>query len=154
MDNSQLHRNRVRKTRAMRVRQRLRGNEEKPRLTVYKSSKHLYVQLIDDEKGATLASTSTLSKEFSKTEFNRKNKDSGKKLGLKIAELAKGKNVQSVIFDRGRFKYHGVIASIADGAREVDLRNKRPFASLQSSRSPISSLSQLSIGPPPLCLGC
>jgi len=122
MENSQLHRNHIRTKRAMRVRQRLRGNQEKPRLSVFKSSKHLYVQLIDDVQSTTIASTSTLSKEFRQTEYNRKNKDSAKQLGLKIAELAKGKNIKTVVFDRGRFKYHGVIASIADGAREGGLQ--------------------------------
>lgn len=122
MENSQLHRNHVRKNRAMRVRKRLRGNQEKPRLSVYKSGKHLYVQIIDDEQSATLASTSTLTKEFRETEHKRKNKDSAKQLGLKIAELAKSKNVSTVVFDRGRFKYHGVIAAVADGAREGGLQ--------------------------------
>jgi large subunit ribosomal protein L18 len=122
MEKSQLHRNRVRKKRAMRVRQRVRGNRETPRLSVFKSVKHLYVQLIDDEQSETLASASTLSKELRQTEYNRKNKESAKRLGLKIAELAKGKNVEKVVFDRGRFKYHGLIAAIADGAREGGLQ--------------------------------
>lgn len=122
MENSQLRRNRVRKTRAMRVRKTLRGNLQKPRLSVFKSSKHLLVQLIDDEKGTTLASASTLSKELRQTEHNRKSKESAKELGLKIAELAKGKNIKKAIFDRGRFKYHGVIASLAEGAREGGLQ--------------------------------
>ncbi len=122
MDSSQLRRNRVRHKRALRVRQTLRGNLEKPRMSVFKSAKHLYVQIIDDEQSATLASTSTRSKEFSKTEYNRKNKESAKQLGIKIAELAKEKNVKAVIFDRGRFKYHGVIAALADGAREAGLQ--------------------------------
>lgn len=122
MEKSQLHRNRVRVKRAQRVRQRLRGNQEKPRLSVHKTSKHLYVQLIDDENAVTMASTSTVSKEFRETEFNRKNKDAAKKLGLKIAELAKAHGVERVVFDRGRYKYHGSIASVADGAREGGLQ--------------------------------
>jgi len=122
MDTSQLHRNHVRKMRTMRVRKRLRGNQEKPRLSVFKSAKHLYVQLIDDEQAVTLVSTSTQGKEFQQTEYNRKNKPSAKQLGLKIAELAKERNVSTVVFDRGRFKYHGVIAAVADGAREGGLQ--------------------------------
>jgi large subunit ribosomal protein L18 len=121
MEKSQLRRSRVREKRALRVRKCLRGNQEKPRLSVFKSGKHLYVQLIDDEQSATLASASTLSKEFQQTEHNRKGKEAAKRLGLKIAELAKGKNVKTVIFDRGRFKYHGLLALIADGAREGGL---------------------------------
>ena len=122
MDTSQTHKQHTRKMRTFRVRKHLRGSGEKPRLCVVKSGLHLYVQLIDDEKAVTLASASTLSQEFQKTEYNRKNKESGKQLGLKIAELAKQKNVNAVVFDRGRSKYHGVIASVADGAREGGLQ--------------------------------
>jgi large subunit ribosomal protein L18 len=122
MDSSQLHRNHIRKKRVLRVRSNLRGSLEKPRLSVNKTGKHLYIQLIDDESSSTLASTSTLSKEFRESELIRKNKDTAKRLGLKIAELAKQKNVQRVVFDRGRYKYHGLIASIADGAREGGLQ--------------------------------
>lgn len=122
MEKSQLHRNRVRKNRAMRVRKRLRGSQDKPRLSVYKSGKHLYVQVINDEQGVTLVSTSTLSKDFRQSDYNRKNLDSAKQLGLKIAGLAKKENVTTVVFDRGRFKYHGVIAAVADGAREGGLQ--------------------------------
>jgi len=122
MDNSQLHRNFTRVKRALRVRQQLRGNQAKPRLSVNKTGKHLYIQLIDDEKAMTLASISTLSKEFRESENNRKNKETGKQLGLKIAELAKQKDIQRVVFDRGRYKYHGVVASVADGAREGGLQ--------------------------------
>lgn len=122
MDKSLTHKNYTRKKRKLRVRKHLRGNGVKPRLCVVKSGLHLYVQLIDDESAITLASVSTLSKEFQKTEYNRRNKESGKQLGLKIAELAKQKNVNAVIFDRGSSKYHGVIASVADGAREGGLQ--------------------------------
>lgn len=122
MEKSQIRRNCVRKTRALRVRKTLRGNLEKPRLSVFKSGRHVYVQLIDDEHGVTLASASTLSKEFQNTEHNRKNIESGKQVGLKIATLAKEKNVEKVVFDRGRFKYHGVVAAVADGAREGGLQ--------------------------------
>jgi large subunit ribosomal protein L18 len=122
MDKSQIHKNQVRRKRKLRVRKSLRGCQAKPRLCVVKSGMHLYVQLIDDEKAVTLASTSTLSKEFQNTEYNRKNKASGKQLGLKIAQLAKQKQVNTVVFDRGLSKYHGVIASVAEGAREGGLQ--------------------------------
>lgn len=121
MKNSQKQINRIRRKRQQRVRKHVRGNGEKPRLCVMKTGEHLYVQLIDDEQSMTLASISTLSKEFRKSEFNRKNKTSAKQLGMKMAELAKNKNVNTVVFDRGRFKYHGVIAAVADGAREGGL---------------------------------
>jgi large subunit ribosomal protein L18 len=122
MEKSHSHKVKIRQKRALRVRKKLRGNQEKPRLCVVKTAKHVYAQLIDDERAITLASASTLSKEFSKTEYNRKNKDSAKQVGLKIAALAKKKNVNQVVFDRGRFKYHGVIASVADGVREGGLQ--------------------------------
>lgn len=91
------------------------------RLSVVKTNAHIHVQLIDDTKGETLASTSTISSDFRGGEFGRKNKNSGKQLGLKIAELALKMQVKQVTFDRGPFKYHGVIAAVADGAREGGL---------------------------------
>jgi len=121
MENSQIKRSRIRCKRAMRVRKNLRGTFEKPRLSVVKTNCHVHVQLIDDENAHTLVSTSTIAKEFRNTEFNRKNKASAKQLGLKIAELAKAKDIKRVVFDRGPFKYHGVIAAVADGAREGGL---------------------------------
>ncbi|MCH9625796.1 MAG: 50S ribosomal protein L18 [Chlamydiales bacterium] len=121
MESSQKHRNRIRKTRAMRVGKHVRGSQEKPRLKVIRSNTQVYVQLIDDEKSITLASTSTLSKDSKNTESQKKNVTSAKQLGLKIAELAKEKNVQKVVFDRGRYRYHGIVAAIADGAREGGL---------------------------------
>ncbi len=110
-----------RKRRAKRLRRKVRGDESRPRLNVIKSNKHIHVQLIDDETMVTLAGISTLSKEFRQTEFNKKNKASAKQLGLKIAELSKAKNVKKIIFDRGPHKYHGVLAAVADGAREGGL---------------------------------
>jgi large subunit ribosomal protein L18 len=107
--------------RATRNRKHLRGNQEQPRLCVIKTNKHLHVQLIDDEASTTIASTSTISKDFKGGDFGKKNKDSAKQLGLKIAELAKNKNVKRAVFDRGPFKYHGVVAALADGAREGGL---------------------------------
>lgn len=121
MDGSQVRKNRVQKTRCFRVRKRLRGSLVKPRLSVVKTNNHVHVQIINDEEAVTLVSTSTISKEFRNSEFNLKNKNSAKQLGLKIAQLAKQKNVQKVVFDRGSSKYHGVIAAVADGAREGGL---------------------------------
>ncbi|NGX54924.1 MAG: 50S ribosomal protein L18 [Chlamydiae bacterium] len=110
-----------RKRRARRLRRKVRGNETRPRLNVVKSNKHIHVQVINDETMLTLVGISTLSKEFRQTEFNKKSKASGKQLGLKIAELSIAKNVKKVIFDRGPYKYHGVLAAVADGAREGGL---------------------------------
>jgi len=118
----QLIRQKVRRRRTMRVRKKLQGSSLRPRLSVVKSNNHIQAQLIDDEAGVTLGSTSTLSKEFRKTEFNMKNKASAKKLGEKIAEIAREKNIKEVIFDRGRFKYHGILAELADAARGSGLK--------------------------------
>ncbi|MFZ0566217.1 MAG: 50S ribosomal protein L18 [Chlamydiales bacterium] len=121
MERNQKKRSELRKKRALRVRKHVQGTSEKPRLSVVKTNAHVHVQLIDDEKSMTLASVSTLSKEFRKTEFNRRNKTSAKQLGVKIAELAIGKNIKRIVFDRGWFKYQGVLAAVADGAREKGL---------------------------------
>ena len=121
MESSQKNTTRIRRKRVMRIRKRLRGNHEKPRLCVIKTNKNIHVQLIDDEKSLTLASTSTLAKDFRTTEFNKRNQSSAKQLGLKIAALAKEKAVKRVVLDRSGFKYTGVIAAVADGAREGGL---------------------------------
>jgi large subunit ribosomal protein L18 len=117
-----LLRHRLRQKRQMRVRKHLRGNEIKPRLCVVKSNKHIQAQLIDDESGKTLGAVATFAKEFRNTEFNKRNKASAKKLGERIAEIAKEKNIKEVIFDRGPFKYHGVLAELADAARAAGLQ--------------------------------
>lgn len=112
----------LRQKRAVRVRKNLRGCGNKPRLCVVKTNKHILVQLIDDEKGATLGSASTCSKDLRDTEFNKKNKASARKLGELIAEIAKSKNITEVIFDRGPFKYHGILAELANAARASGLQ--------------------------------
>lgn len=108
---------RLREKRALRVRKRLLGTSTKPRLCVVKSNCHIQAQLIDDETGYTLGSTATFAKEFRNTEFNKKNKASARKLGEQIAEIAKSKNIKEVVFDRGPFKYHGILAELANAAR-------------------------------------
>lgn len=113
---------RTRKTRAMRVRKRLKGTSLKPRLSVHKSNCHLQVQLIDDENSVTLAGISTFSKEFRETEFNRKSKDSARKLGEYIAEKAKQQSIKEVVFDRGPYKYTGLLAELANAARNAGLK--------------------------------
>lgn len=110
------------KKRALRVRKTLRGCQQKPRLSVVKSNKHIQVQIIDDEAGVTLGGTATFAKEFANTEFGKKSKAAAKKLGEKIAEIAKEKNIKEVVFDRGPFKYHGVLAELADAARAAGLQ--------------------------------
>jgi large subunit ribosomal protein L18 len=106
----------------MRVRKKLEGTAAVPRLSVSKTNAHIYAQLIDDVKALTLAGVGTLSKENQKTEYSRKSKQAARHLGKQIAELAKGKNVERVIFDRGRYKFHGIVAELAAGAREAGLQ--------------------------------
>jgi large subunit ribosomal protein L18 len=122
MGSNLLRKERVRRTRVLRVRKKLRGTAEKPRLCVIKSNKHIHVQLINDEQGKTLGSAATFSKEFANTEFAKKNKASAAKLGEKIAEVAKSQHITQVVFDRGPAKYHGILASLADSARAAGLQ--------------------------------
>lgn len=121
MESGKQQRNRQREKRQFRIRKRLRGTAEKPRLCVIRSNQHIYVQLIDDEISQTIVSASTLDKQVRDTELGGKDKASARELGLKIAQLAKGKNIKKTVLDRGSRKYHGAIAALADGAREGGL---------------------------------
>lgn len=121
MESSTIQTTQKRLRRKLRVRAKLHGTAEKPRMCVVKTNKHIQVQLIDDDAGHTIAAISTLSKEFRSTEFNRKNKVAAHQLGVRIAELAKEKQIVKVIFDRGASKYHGVLAALADAARSNGL---------------------------------
>ena len=122
MSKAAIRKQTLRKKRAWRVRKRIQGSSIKPRMCVVKSNQHIQVQLIDDQSGVTLGAISTCSKEFKNTEFNRKNKASARKLGEKIAEIAREKNITTVIFDRGPFKYHGILAELANAARTAGLQ--------------------------------
>lgn len=122
MINITKNRQRLRVSRALRVRKHIHGTAAKPRLCVVKSNKHIQVQLIDDDNHVIIGSTATFSKEFKNTEFARKNKGSAAKLGEKIAQIAQQKNVNEIVFDRGPFKYHGILAALADAARNAGLK--------------------------------
>jgi large subunit ribosomal protein L18 len=91
------------------------------RLTVFRSSKHIYVQLIDDDKGVTLATASTLEKTMREAGNKGADIDAAKAVGKLIAERAKEKNIKEVVFDRGSYLYHGRIKALADAAREGGL---------------------------------
>jgi len=121
MESNIIQRNRKRIKRAMATRRHLRGTAEKPRLSVMKSNLHIAVQLIDDENGVTLASASTLMKKF-KSKALSNNKAAAKIVGTEIGELAREKNITTVVFDRGHNQYHGVIAELADAARATGLK--------------------------------
>ncbi len=109
--------------RKSRVRKKVLGTAERPRLTVRKSLRNVFAQIIDDEKMATLIGLSSDSKEMEKIISDKDNKTAAaKKVGLKLAELAKAKGIEAVVFDRNRFRYHGRIKAVADGAREGGLK--------------------------------
>jgi large subunit ribosomal protein L18 len=105
-----------------RFRQYVRGTAQRPRLTVFRSLRHLYAQIIDDERGVTMAAVSTLDKASTGDLGSTGNREAGKKVGELIAERAKSVGVDTVVFDRGGFQYHGVIRAIAEGAREAGLK--------------------------------
>ena len=112
-----IRKHRQQERRRMRVRSHMHGTALKPRLSVMKSNKHIHVQLIDDDKGVTLGSVSTISKEFRSTPNGKKNKESARKLGETIGGFAAKGNIKEIIFDRGPYKYHGILAELADGVR-------------------------------------
>ena len=105
-----------------RSRQQVRGTAQRPRLAVFRSLRHLYAQVIDDEKGVTIAAVSTLDKASAGDLKSTGGREAGKRVGELIAERAKSQGVESVVFDRGGFQYHGVIRAIAEGAREAGLK--------------------------------
>jgi len=105
--------------RKQRIRRNISGTPEKPRLTIFRSLKHLYAQLIDDTSGKTIASVSTLEKEHGKAAPNKSNAEA---LGKRMADRAKAVQVETVVFDRNGFLYHGVVKAFADAAREGGLR--------------------------------
>lgn len=110
-----------RKRRHKRVRKDIIGTPNKPRLSVYKSNKHIYAQLVDDINEETIAAASTLKPEVEDNVENTSNKKAAKEVGKMIADLAKDNDIKKVIFDKGGFTYHGRIASLADAARENGL---------------------------------
>lgn len=107
-----------RKRRKTGIRKGIFGSPAKPRLSVYRSSKHIYAQLIDDFEGKTLASASTVQIKSEKGG----NVDAAKEIGSKIAEAAKSAGIEAVAFDRNGFKYHGRVKALADAAREGGLK--------------------------------
>lgn len=102
----------------MRVRKKITGTSERPRMTVYKSLSHLYVQLIDDLSGKTIVSCSTTEKGFS----GSKNREAAKKIGEQVAKRALDNKINCVVFDRNGFRYHGKIKELADAARGAGLK--------------------------------
>jgi len=112
----------ARKRRHIRVRKNVHGTAEKPRLNVYRSLNEIYVQVIDDNKGHTLASASTIDGELKKKAKGMTKKEQATLVGQTIAERATKKGIKEVVFDRGGYKYIGRVAALADGAREKGLQ--------------------------------
>lgn len=110
----------LRQKKHQRIRRKIAGTAEIPRLCVYKSLNHIYAQVIDDSEGVTLVAASTLEEDF-KDLGSRTNTEAAKKVGSRIAEKAREKGITSVVFDRNGYKYHGNIAALADAARETGL---------------------------------
>jgi len=111
----------ARQKRQSRVRKKIRGTSERPRLNVFKSSRHIYAQLIDDTTGATLVSASTLIEDVATGLTHTGNLEAAKKVGEAVAKRALDKDIKSVVFDRNGFLYHGRIKALADAARENGL---------------------------------
>ncbi|MFN8009313.1 MAG: 50S ribosomal protein L18 [Terriglobia bacterium] len=105
-----------------RIRKRIQGTAARPRLNVYRSLTHIYAQLIDDLKGVTLTSASTVDKEVRAQSKSGGNISGAKLVGTEIAKRAKGLGIQSVVYDRGGYKYHGRIKALAEAAREAGLK--------------------------------
>lgn len=117
-----INRNEMRKSRHERVRQKVYGTPEKPRLNVYRSNNHIYAQVIDDVNGNTLTSASTLDPELKGKLSSTHNKDAAKQVGELVGKRALEKGIDTVVFDRGGYIYHGRIKELADGAREAGLK--------------------------------
>lgn len=107
--------------RAVRVRKRVSGTAERPRLTVFRSNQHIYAQLIDDVGGRTVASASTLDSEVA-TGLSGSKRDAANAVGALVARRALEKGIAEVVFDRGGYRYHGRVAALAAAAREVGLK--------------------------------
>jgi large subunit ribosomal protein L18 len=114
--------NNPRIVRHKRVRKKISGNSMRPRLCVFRSLKHIYAQLIDDERGDTLVGVSSLSPEIKATISNGGDIAAAKEVGRLIAQKALEKNITQVVFDRAGYKFHGRVAALADAAREKGLQ--------------------------------
>lgn len=107
--------------RKVRVRKKVVGTDERPRVCVFRSNKHVYAQVISDSQGRTLVSVSTLSKELADAAKKSKGVDAAKQVGVALAKVCQEKNIKRVVFDRNGFLYHGQVKAVAEGAREGGL---------------------------------
>jgi len=111
-----------RKKRHQRIRVKIQGSVSRPRLNVFRSSRHIYAQLIDDESSNTLVAVNTVQASIAAEVKGKSGREQADIVGKKLAELAKSKNVETVVFDRGGFAYRGRIKALADGARSGGLK--------------------------------
>jgi len=111
-----------RERRKLRIRRKLSGTAERPRVTVFRSLKHIYAQAIDDVSGKTLAHTSTLAADVKSAISESDKTDAAKKVGAALAKALLAKGVSQVVFDRNGYLYHGRVSALADGAREAGLK--------------------------------
>ena len=107
--------------RKKRIRKKLSGNPERPRLTVFRSDKHIYAQIVDDTVGTTLAAVSTLSTEYQEAESAKGKVNAAKRVGELIARKAQDQGITKVVFDRSGYIYHGRVQALADAARQAGL---------------------------------
>ena len=110
-----------RQRRKYRIRNKVSGSTERPRLSVFRSGKHIYAQVIDDTSGKTLAAASTLSPDLKGTLGEGNKSEAAKKVGALLAKMCLEKKVEQVVFDRNGYMYHGRVKALADGAREAGL---------------------------------
>jgi large subunit ribosomal protein L18 len=111
----------ARERRHIRVRKKVHGTPERPRLNVFRSLEHIYAQIIDDEQGVTLVSASTIENELRGETGGMKKAEQAKVVGKTLAQRAKVKGIETVVFDRGGYPYHGRVKALADGSREGGL---------------------------------
>ena len=116
-----LDKNKTRKVRHIRVRKKVSGTADRPRLNVYRSVSHIYAQIIDDTAGHTLVAASTLDKDLKDQVAGKTKKEAARAVGKLVGERAKKKKIKSVVFDRGGYVYHGRVQELAEGAREAGL---------------------------------
>lgn len=112
----------ARKKRHQRLRNNISGTAQRPRLNVFRSNKHIFVQVIDDLSGKTLVSASTQEKTLMEAHTNTGNVAAAKAIGLLIGQRAKQQGIDTIVFDRGGYLYHGRVAAVAEGAREAGLQ--------------------------------
>ncbi len=118
---TRMDRNEMRIKRKRRIRKKVRGTTERPRLSVFRSAKHIYAQLIDDTCGVTLVSASTMEKSFVRPDELKGKVAAAKQVGKLIGERAASKGIKKIVFDRNGFLYHGRVKAVAEGAREAGL---------------------------------